>query len=365
MKCSLDSQAHSKQREKLKIDKKQFGTTDDTRVYLYTLTNRQGMEVTITNFGGAITAIKVPDRKGDLGDVVLGYNTLAEYVKNPRYFGAIVGRHANRIALGKFSLNGRTYQLARNNGPNHLHGGIKGFDKVVWNAQEETHPAEALLRLNYESEDGEESYPGNLSAGVTFTLFSNNELGIDYRATTDQDTIVNLTNHSYFNLAGSDTILSHELMINADRFTPVAEDLIPTGEIRRVRDSPMDFTGSISIGARINEQYDQLTFTGGYDHNFVLIKSDESLRLAARAYESTSGRMLEVLTTQPGIQFYSGNFLDGSVVGKGGSAYKKYAGFCLEPQHFPDAPNHPAFPTTVLKPGEEYRQTTVFRFSTA
>ena len=347
----------------MNIDKKQFGTTDDTEVYLYTLTNAHGMEVTITNYGGAVTAIKVPDRKGDLGDVVLGYDTLAEYVKNPRYFGAIVGRHANRIARGEFSLNGKTYRLARNNGPNHLHGGIKGFDKVVWDSQEETAQGEARLRLNYRSEDGEECYPGNLSAGVIYTLSSKSELRIDYRATTDQDTIVNLTNHSYFNLSGSDTILKHELMINADRFTPVADDLIPTGEIREVRNSPLDFTRSVSIGARINEQYDQLTFTGGYDHNFVLTKSDESLRLAGRAFESMSGRILEVLTTQPGIQFYSGNFLDGSIVGRGGTVYKKYAGFCLEPQHFPDSPNQPAFPTTVLRPGEEYRQTTVFRFS--
>ena len=321
------------------------------------------MEVTIMNYGGAITAMKVPDRKGDFGDVVLGFNTLEEYVKNPRYFGAIVGRHANRIARGEFSLDGKTYHLTRNNGPNHLHGGNKGFDKVVWDAQEEQGPGEAQLRLNYESADGEEGYPGNLSAGVTYKLFSNNELRIDYRATTDQDTVVSLTNHSYFNLAGSNTILTHELMINAGKFTPVAEDLIPTGEIRKVRDSPMDFTRSVSIGARINEQYDQLSFTGGYDHNFVLTRSDESLRLAARAYESRSGRILEILTTQPGIQFYSGNFLDGSVAGKGGTVYKKYAGFCLEPQHYPDSPNHPAFPTTVLKPGEEYSETTIFRFS--
>ena len=323
------------------------------------------MEVTITNYGGAITAIKVPDRKGEFGDVVLGFNTLAEYLKNPRYFGAIIGRHANRIARGEFSLSGKTYRLTQNNGPNHLHGGNKGFDKVVWDAQEETGQAEAQLRLNYESADGEEGYPGNLSAAVTYKLLSTNELRIDYRATTDQDTIVNLTNHSYFNLAGSDTILTHELMINADRFTPVAEDLIPTGEIREVRDSPMDFTRSVSIGATITEKYDQLNFTGGYDHNFVLTKSDESLRLAARVYEAMSGRILEVLTTQPAIQFYSGNFLDGSVAGKGGTVYKKYAGFCLEPQHYPDSPNHPAFPTTVLKPGEEYSQTSVFRFSAA
>jgi aldose 1-epimerase len=371
MKCSPGSQAQKssfddqKARGELNIDKKQFGTTDDTRVYLYTLTNGQGMELTITNYGGAITAIKVPDRKGDFADVVLGFNTLAEYVKNPRYFGAIVGRYANRIGRGEFSLNGKTYHLTRNNGPNHLHGGNKGFDKVVWDGQEETGPGEAQLRLNYESADGEEGYPANLRASVTYTLFSNNELRIDYRATTDRDTIVNLSNHSYFTLAGSDTILNQELTINADRFTPVTEDLIPTGEIREVRDSPMDFTRSVPIGARITEQYDQLTFTGGYDHNFVLTKSDESLRLAARVYESTSGRILEVLTTQPGIQFYSGNFLDGSFAGKGGTVYKKYSGFCLEPQHFPDSPNHPAFPTTVLKPGEEYSQTSVFRFSAA
>lgn len=337
--------------------------TGNTQVYLYTLTNRQGMEVAITNYGGAITAIKVPDRKGDFGDVVLGFDTLEEYVTNPRYFGSIVGRYANRIARGEFSLNGKTYHLTRNNGQNHLHGGNYGFDKVVWDVREETDQGEAQLRLSYESVDGEEGYPANLTAAVTYTLFGNNELRIDYRATTDRDTIVNLTNHSYFNLACSDTILNQELIIDADRFTPVTEDLIPTGEIREVRDSPMDFTRSIPIGARITEQYDQLTFTGGYDHNFVLTKSDQSLRLAARAYELTSGRILEVLTTQPGIQFYSGNFLDGSFGGKGGTVYKKYAGFCLEPQHFPDSPNNPAFPTTVLKPGEEYSQTSVFRFS--
>jgi len=340
-----------------------FGTTDDgTRVDLYTLTSSEGMEVSITNYGGAITSIQVPDRKGRLGDVVLGYETLAEYLKNPRFLGALIGRHANRLARGTFSLNGTTYHVAQNNGPNHLHGGIRGFDKVVWHAQEESADADSV-QLSYLSKDGEEGYPGNLSARVTYTLSRNNELRIEYYATTDKNTIVNLTNHSYFNLAGSGNILTHELMLNADRFTPIASDLIPTGELRDVAGSPMDFTQSTSVGARINDQYEQLIFAGGYDHNFVLLDADTSLRLVASVYEPTSGRLMEVLTTQPGLQFYSGNFLDGSTTGKRGMVYHKHSGFCLETQHFPDSPNHPDFPTTELRPGEKYTQTTVYRFS--
>jgi aldose 1-epimerase len=340
-----------------------FGTTDDgTRVDLYTLTSPEGMEVSITNYGGAITSIQVPDRKGRLGDVVLGYETLAEYLKNPRFLGALIGRHANRLARGTFSLNGTTYHVAQNNGPNHLHGGNRGFDKVVWHAQEESGDADSV-QLSYLSKDGEEGYPGNLSARVTYTLARNNELRIEYYATTDKKTIVNLTNHSYFNLAGSGNILTHELMLNADRFTPIASDLIPTGELRDVAGSPMDFTQSTSVGARINDQYEQLIFAGGYDHNFVLRDADTSLRLAANVYEPTSGRLMEVLTTQPGLQFYSGNFLDGRTTGKRGVVYHKHSGFCLETQHFPDSPNHAEFPTTVLKPGDEFRQLAVFRFS--
>ena len=327
-------------------------------VYLYTLTNHLGFEVSIINYGGAITSLKVPDRHDNPGDIVLGFETLDDYVRNPRYFGALIGRHANRIGMGKFSLNGVNYQLRQNNGRNHLHGGFKGFDKRIWNAKAE----ETVLHLSYFSEDGEENYPGNLSASVDYSLFEN-ELSIEYRATTDKETIVNLTNHSYFNLKGEGTILDHELTLTADSFTPVTKDLIPIGEIGSVSGTPMDFRNGKAIGSQIHESYDQLGFTGGYDHNFVLNDWDGSLRSAARLHESTTGRVVEILTTQPGMQFYSGNFLDGSLTGKNGVVYNQYAGLCLEPQHFPDAPNHRNFPTTVLRPGEEYKHTTVFRFS--
>ena len=331
---------------------------DGVEVDLYTLTNDQGFEASIITYGGAITSLKVPDRNGVLGDIVLGYETLDEYVKNPRYFGALIGRHANRIGMGKFSLNGVDYQLPQNNGVNHLHGGFNGFDKRVWDASDDG----IVLRLIYLSRDGEESYPGNVTAEVTYKL-SENRLSIDYRASTDADTIVNLTNHSYFNLKGDGTILDHELTLNADGFTPVSSDLIPTGEIRSVVATPMDFRKGKAIGSEINEPYDQLGFTGGYDHNFVLNDHDGTLRSAGRLYEASTGRVLEILTTQPGMQFYSGNFLDGSLVGKKRIVYHKYTGLCLEPQHFPDAPNHSNFPSTLLRPGEEYKQSTVFRFS--
>ena len=336
---------------------------DGADVYLYTLTNDLGLEVAIINYGGAITSLKVPDRKGTLGDIVLGFETLDEYVRNPRYFGALIGRHANRIGLGKFSLNGVEYQLDQNNGVNHLHGGFRGFDKRVWNATEEQRSDSAVLHLGYVSKDGEEKYPGTVSAVVSYRLF-NDQLCIDYGATTDADTIVNLTNHSYFNLKGEGTILDHELMLNADSFTPVSKDLIPTGEIATVEGTPMDFRRGKKIGSEIGQPYDQLGFTGGYDHNFVLNEHDGSLRSAGRLYEETTGRVVEILTSQPGIQFYSGNFLDGSFVGKNAVVYNRYTGLCLEPQHFPDAPNHANFPSTVLRAGEEYKQTTVFKFST-
>jgi aldose 1-epimerase len=340
------------------ITKKHFGQMPDgAEVYLYTLTNDLGFEVAIINYGGAITSLKVPDREGVLGDIVLGYETLDDYIRNPRYFGALIGRHANRIALGKFSLNGVEYQLDQNNGVNHLHGGFKGFDKRVWNASEEQTSESAVLHLEYLSKDGEEKYPGAVTAVVSYRLLDD-QLRIDYGATTDTDTIVNLTNHSYFNLKGEGTILDHELMLNADSFTPVLEDLIPTGEIKAVEGTPMDFRQGKRIGAEISN------VTGGYDHNFVLNYSDGSLRSAGRLCEEGTGRVVEILTTQPGMQFYSGNFLDGSLVGKNGIVFHKYTGLCLEPQHFPDAPNHPNFPSTVLRAGEEYRLTTVFRFST-
>lgn len=332
------------------ITKTYFGTTAGAEVYLYTLTNELGYELSIISYGAAITALKVPDRKGVFGDIVLGYETLDDYVKNPRYLGAsCIGRHANRIAEGRFSLNGVEYQLGRNNGANHLHGGFNGFDKRVWQATEDGD----VLRLSYLSKDGEESYPGNLEAMVDYRL-SGNELSLEYRASTDRDTIVNLTNHSYFNLAGAGTILDHELTLNADSFTPVSSDLIPTGEIKAVAGTPMDFRTGRPIGSEVE-----------YDHNFVLNNWDGSLRFAARLYEPTTGRALEIFTTQPGIQFYSGKFLDGSLIGKQGVAYEQYTGLCLEPQHFPDAPNHPNFPPTVLRPGEQYSQKTIIRFLSA
>ena len=339
------------------ITRQDFGRTEGRDVSLYTLTNERGFEVSITNYGGAVVSLKTPDRRGAFADVVLGYETLDEYVRNPRYFGGLIGRHANRIACGRFSLNGKQYQLTQNNGVNHLHGGARGFDKRVWQALDQADRGAVSLRLEYLSRDGEEGYPGNLQAKVAYKL-SGSELEIDYEATADRETIVNLTNHSYFNLAGRGDVLEHELTLHADAFTPVSEDLIPTGEIKAVENTPMDFRRGKAIGK-------DLAAAGGYDHNFVLSKHDGSLRPAARLYESTSGRMLEIHTTEPGIQFYSGNFLDGSLTGKGGMVYHKYTGLCLEPQHFPDAPNHANFPSTVLRPGEVYRHVSVYRFSCA
>ena len=347
----------------MNITKTYFGTTPEGHdAFLYKLST-DGMEVRITNYGGAINSIIVPDRSGNPGDVVLGYETLSEYVNNPRYMGALIGRFGNRIAQGKFSLNGETYQLVQNNGANHLHGGIRGFDKVVWEASELIENGEAVLRLRYLSKDGEQGYPGNLTANVKYALTSDHDLRIEYTAVTDKPTIVNLTNHSYFNLAGEGTILDHQLKLNAGAFTPIGPDLIPTGELRDVDDTPMDFRERTPIGERIDDTDEQLGFAGGYDHNFVLHDFTGRLRTAAKAHEPQSGRTLEVFTTQPGIQFYSGNFLDGSLTGKRGMVLVKRAGFCLETQHFPDSPNHSQFPTTVLEPGEEYKEITVWRFS--
>jgi aldose 1-epimerase len=356
----------------MSMTKQAFGSTaDGTPVELYTLTNANGMETTITTYGGIVVTLMVPDRNGDLGDVVLGYEALERYINKNSYFGAVIGRYGNRIAKGKFTLNDVEYTLAQNDGENHLHGGIKGFDKVVWNAKELPSLRGAggdnpRLELTYVSPDGEEGYPGTLSVTVTYTLTQDNALKIDYLATTDKDTVVNLTNHSYFNLAGAGVgdILGHELMLNANKFTPVDDTLIPTGKLLSVKGTPMDFTQPTAIGARINEDYEQIQFgPGGYDHNWVLNESEESPVLAARVYEPTTGRLMEVYTTEPAIQFYSGNFLDRNITGKRGKRYNQRYGFCLETQHFPDSPNQPDFPSTVLKPGETYTTTTIYKFS--
>jgi len=331
---------------------------------LYTLKNSHGMEVQAMTYGGIITSIRVPDRKGQISDVVLGHESLDGYIPNPPYFGAIVGRYANRIANGTFTLDGKTYTLAKNDGPNTLHGGTtRTFDKVVWDAE----PLKDKIGVvfTYLSKDGEEGFPGNLKVTVSYMLTEDNELVINYEATTDKATPINVSQHSYFNLKGEGNgdILDHEIMINADRFTPVDKTLIPTGELRPVKGTPFDFTTATRIGSRIDDNYDQLQLGHGYDHNFVINRKGDGLVLAAKVYEPTTGRVLEVTTTQPGVQFYTGNFLDGSVTGKQGHVYKRRYGFCLETQHFPDSPNHPAFPTTILRPDERFHQQTVFKFS--
>jgi aldose 1-epimerase len=331
-------------------------------VDLYTLTNAQGIEVRIATLGATIVSIKTPDRKGQFADVVLGFDDMAGYRGNAPFFGVVVGRYGNRIAKGRFTLDGTTYTLATNNGPNHLHGGNRGFDKVVWTAKAVERPDGPAVQLDYLSKDGEEGYPGNLSATVVYTLTDKNELRMEYTATTDKKTVVNLTNHSYFNLAGTGDILSHEVTINADRFTPVDATLIPTGELRPVAGTPFDFTKATPIGARIDQDDEQLKFGGGYDHNFVLNGTGSGFTLAARVVEPVSGRSLEVRTTEPGVQFYTGNFLDGTLRGKGGVMYGRRSGFCLETQHFPDSPNQPSFPSTVLEPNQRYATATVFAF---
>ena len=346
------------------IKKQAFGkTASQEPVELYTLSNASGVEARIMTYGGTVVSLKVPDRRGKLGDVVLGYETLDGYLKTGRYFGSIIGRYGNRIGNGKFSLDGRAYSLPKNNGENTLHGGIKGFDKVVWKAKEIKTKDAVGLSLSYVSKDGEEGFPGTLAVTVVYTLTSSNELKIEYSATTDKSTVVNLTHHSYFNLAGEGSILKHQLMINASKFTPVDAGLIPTGELRSVKGTPMDFSRAAAIGARIDQQDDQLILGKGYDHNWVLDSGGGRLALAARAYEPGSGRVMEVYTTEPGLQFYSGNFLDGSITGKGGQIYNQRYGFCLETQHFPDSPNKPGFPSTALKPGQIYSTTTIYKFS--
>jgi len=347
----------------MNIHKQFFGATQSgTPVDLYTLTNDHGVEIKITNYGGIIVSLRTPDRSGKFDDIVLGFDTLQEYLEPHPFFGVLVGRYANRIAHGKFTLKGKEYTLAKNDGENHLHGGVKGFDKVVWEATSASVDDAVSLRLTYLSKDGEEGYPGNLTAEVVYTLTNDNELRIDYAATTDQATVLNLTNHTYFNLAGQGVNLNHVMMINADRFTPIDGTLIPTGELRSVECTPLDFRQPTPIGARIEREDDQLRFGGGYDHNWVVNGAPGELRLAARVAEPSTGRFLEVHTTQPGIQFYSGNMMPKTITGRGGQVYPWRGALCLETQHFPDSPNQPNFPSTVLEPGERFYEVTVFKF---
>lgn len=335
-------------------------------VDLYTMRNSHGAEAAITTYGGRVVALKTPDRDGQSADIVLGFDNLAQYLEHNPYFGALVGRYANRIANGEFRLDGHTYTLAKNNGPNALHGGLIGFDKKVWDAEHGDGSEATWLRLKYVSRDGEEGFPGTLTAIVTYTLTNENELKVEYRATSDKKTVLNLTNHSYFDLrgAGAGQILDHVVMIHADRFTPVNANLIPTGELKSVEGTPFDFRTPTRIGARISDKDQQLEYGGGYDHNYVLNGSGNAPTLAARVIDPKSGRVMEVLTTQPGMQFYTGNHLPDGIHGKGGATYNYRCGFCFETQHFPDSPNQSGFPSTELSAGQEFQEVTIFKFST-
>jgi len=356
------SPAATKSPSPVSVEEQPWGRTPEgTPVKLYTFKNRHGVVVKVAEYGAIVTTIRVPDRDGNVGDVVLGFDNLERYLKGHPFFGAIAGRVANRIANGRFTLEGNDYTLARNNGPNHLHGGLKGFDKKVWSSKiVPAGPCEASVEFRCFSADGEEGYPGNLTTAAVYTLTDGNELRIDYRATTDKATPVNLTNHSYFNLAGSGDVLGHELQIAADHFTPVDDGLIPTGEIRSVSGTALDFTRPQAIGARAARTGLK---TPGYDHNYVLNSGGRTLALAATVYEPEYGRVMEVFTTEPGIQLYTGNNLDGSITGLGGVIYPRHSGFCLETQHFPDSINQPNFPSVVLRPGETFASTTVYQFS--
>jgi aldose 1-epimerase len=350
------------------VAKKEFGKTPDGKqVDLYTLTNAHGMKAKIITYGGILTELDAPDRDGKMGDVVLGFDNLQSYLAGSPYFGALIGRVANRVAKGRFTLDGKEYKLFVNNGPNALHGGEKGFDKVVWRAEPENTKDGPALKLTYLSPSGEEGYPGNLTVHVTYTLTNENALRIDYTATADKATPLNLTNHSYFNLGGpgSGSILGEEVMIAADKYTPVDATMIPTGEIKPVKGTPLDFTKPTKIGARIDELKPDTAAEnpGGYDHNYVLRGGDKEPALAARVHDPKSGRTMEVYTTEPGLQFYTGNFLDGKLKGKNGVAYKKHQAFCMEADHFPDSVNHADFPSTILEPGKTYTQTTIYKFS--
>lgn len=352
------------------IQRKPFGRTPDGKeVTLFTLANKQGMKAEICTYGAIVVRLFAPDRDGKMADIVLGYNTLDEYIKETPYFGAIVGRYGNRIANGKFDLDGKTYTLATNNDPGGipcaLHGGLKGFDKVVWEGTPVNKAGAQGVKLRYLSKDGEEGYPGNLDVTVTYWLTDDNEMKIDYLATTDKATPVNVTHHGYFNLKGEGNgdINDHELMLAAKHFTPVTKGLIPTGEIRPVAGTPFDFTKPTKIGARVNAEDEQMKFGGGYDHNWVLDNQSGKMALAARVTEASSGRIMEVWTVEPGVQFYGGNFLDGKLTGKSGKKYEFRNGFCLETQHYPDSPNQPKFPTTILRPGRKLESCTIFKFS--
>jgi aldose 1-epimerase len=339
-------------------------TADDKSVDIITLRSPSGVEMTVLTYGGVIATLKTPDRAGALDDIVLGFDNLKMYEEKSPYFGCLVGRYGNRIAKGKFTLDGATYTLATNNPPNHLHGGDKGWDKAVWNAEPFQNATSSGVVLSYTSKDGEEGYPGTVKATVTYTLTDMGQLIIDYKATTDKATVINLTQHSYFNLAGTkaNDILGHELRLNAQQYTPVDDTLIPTGEIAPVEGTPFDFRTSTKIGARIDDSNVQLKRGQGYDHNFVLARTGPGLVEAAKVVEPVTGRTMTISTTEPGIQFYSGNFLKGDLTGKGGRVYPHRGGFCLETQHFPDSPNQPKFPSTVLRPGEEYKSQTVYTF---
>ena len=347
-----------------------FGNMPDGReVSVFTLANKNGMTMRVINYGGIIVSLTAPDNQGKFEDVVLGYDSLSHYLKDNPYFGALIGRYGNRIAKGKFSLEGKQYQLSLNNSGNHLHGGIKGFDKVFWNIEPYDANDGSALRLTYRSTDGEEGFPGNLQAEVIYTLTDKNELRINYRATTDQKTIVNLTQHTYFNLSGNakSDILSHELVLNADKFIPVDKSLIPQGDLKAVAGTAFDFKTPFAIGSRIDQKDQQLQFGGGYDHCWVLNNvgvNNNAPAQAATLYDPSSGRVVNIFTTEPGIQFYSGNFLDGSNIGKDGVVYKHRYGLCLETQHFPDSPNRKDFPPVVLNPGEEYSTQTIYAFTT-
>ncbi|MBC8233767.1 galactose mutarotase [bacterium] len=344
----------------MEASQERFGQiNDNVEVKLFILKNRNGLIAQITNYGGIVTSLIVPDKNGKLDDVVLGFDRLKDYLNEHPYFGAIVGKYANRIANGRFCLDGVEYKLAMNDGENHLHGGLVGFDKVVWDAEAVENENGVGVKLHYLSQDTEEGYPGNLDVIVAYMLTNQDELKIDYEAVSDKPCPVNITHHGYFNLTGGkDNIKKHEIMIEAEKYVVVDEQLIPTGEIRPLKGTEMDFTVPMAIGSRINQ------VEGGYDHTYVLNKSGSEISLVAKVYEPSSGRIMEVYSTEPGVQFYSGNFLDGSLVGKGGVVYKKHFGFCLESQHFPDSPNQPDFPTTILRPGERYTQTTIYKFLT-
>jgi len=339
---------------------------DGTSVEVFTLTNSHGIEIRAITYGGIIVSLKTPDRTNHLDDIVLGFDSLDGYLGPSPYLGAIVGRYGNRIAKGRFTIDGRAFELATNNGPNHLHGGVKGFDKVVWSGESFRNGEDVGVRLSYTSPDGDQGYPGTLAARVTYTLTSHDELSVEYEASTDKPTIVNLTQHTYFNLTGGRRdILDHELTLDADRYTPVDATLIPTGELAPVAGAPFDFRKPTAIGARIGQRNPQLENGKGYDHNWVINRTGDGLAHAARLFEPSSGRTVDVATTEPGVQFYSGNFLDGSITGKGGRVYARRWGLCLETQHFPDSPNHQNFPSTILRAGQKYRSKTIFTFGVA